>query len=578
MTSFFKLPLHHHKKTVLEVNTILQSKYNFWLVLSIITAILFSLGGLKLAFHSPYTIQDDARQHIFWMQQFNDRDLFPRDLIADYFESVTPWGFAALYKLVASLGIDVIFFNKISPFLIGIVTTIYCFHVCLEIFPVPFAGFISSLLLNQNLWMVDDLSSGTPRAFIYPLFLASIYYLLRANLLLYLLVIVLQGLFYPPTVLLSAAILFFRLSFHRDRRNRRICFLGLLTAFAILYTYAIKTFDFEPLITVTQAKFLPEFLDGGRTAFFVDDPIQFWLLSRRSGLFPIEWQYTLMCAYQFILFLLKQYPVRFRLVGKINQKAIVLLQILLASLLMYFLARIFLFRLHLPSRYSHHTLRMIIAIGDGVAIAVIFDPVVRWLDRQFNHYGKLLKSVGLIALICLLLYPTYAVQSYPYRLGYVTPKTVEIYQFLQQQPKDSLIATLSEDGDFIPSLAGRSTLVAPEYSIPYHWGYYQKIRQRVKDLIQAQYSTDIETVKKFIQKYQINFWLIDKNAFTINYLKDNPWLRQFQPETFMAIEMIAKKENLILAELGSQCQVFADRDSVVIQADCILARDKKNNL
>ncbi len=147
------------------MRVIIKSKYNFWFILSIVTAIVFSFCGLKLAFQFPYTIQDDARQHIFWMQQFRDSELFSNDLIAEYFKSVSPWGFNNLYKLLSNLGIDIFWFNKISPLLIGIVTTIYCFLVCLAIFPVPFAGFVSTLLLNQNLWMLDDLSSGTPRAF-----------------------------------------------------------------------------------------------------------------------------------------------------------------------------------------------------------------------------------------------------------------------------------------------------------------------------------------------------------------------------------------------------------------------------
>ena len=193
------------------MNYFFRSKYNFWFTLSIITAILFSLSGLQLAFQSPYIIQDDARQHIFWMQQFNDHNLFSGDLIADYFRSVAPWGFTNLYKLISGLGIDVISLNKFAPLLIGVATTIYCFLVCLEIFPIPFAGFMSSLLLNQNLWMLDDLSSGTPRAFIYPLFLAFIYYLLRYNTLFCALSIILQGLFYPQTVLISGAVLTLRL-------------------------------------------------------------------------------------------------------------------------------------------------------------------------------------------------------------------------------------------------------------------------------------------------------------------------------------------------------------------------------
>ena len=549
------------------MNSFYRSKYNFWFTLSIITAILFSLSGLQLAFQSPYIIQDDARQHIFWMQQFNDRDLFSDDLIADYFQSVAPWGFTNLYKLIASLGIDVISFNKFSPLLIGIVTTIYCFLVCLEIFPIPFAGFVSSLLLNQNLWMLDDLSSGTPRAFIYPLFLAFIYYLLKNHTPLCILSIILQGLFYPQTVLISGAVL--TLSSWRDRQNIKIYLLGLLTAAIILLIYAAKTSEFGDIITLEQAKSLPEFMPGGRSAFFADNFREFWLLGRRSGFFPIEWQYSLMSAYGVSLFWLKRYPHRFPLVQKIDKKMPILLQIFGAGLLLYCLAHLLLFRLHLPSRYSQHILRIIIALVDGIAIAVLFNPVVNWIDRQFFHHRKLFKSFGLIILLSLLLYPTYAVQAYPYRLGYVKPETVELYQFLEQQPKDSLIATLGREADFIPSLAKRSVLVAEEYAIPYHWGYYQQIDRRIRDLITAQYSTDLDTVRQFIQKYQIDFWLINTDSFTIDYLKNNLWLRQFRPEIFNAREMISKKQKPILARLSDRCQIFTAQNLVVLDPNCL---------
>ena len=228
--------------------SILKSKFSAWLILSIIVSILFSCAGLKLSFQSIYTIQDDARQHIFWMQQFSDSDLFQGDLIANYFKSVSPWGFTTLYKLVNHLGIDIFWFNKISPLLIGIATTIYCFIVCLEFIPVPLAGFFSSLLLNQNLWMVDDLSSGTPRAFIYPLLLAFIYYLLKQNTFLCVSAILLQGLFYPPALLLSATILL--INFLKKRTAKAIYLYGWLTAIIVLTFYAFKTSDFGQIITV----------------------------------------------------------------------------------------------------------------------------------------------------------------------------------------------------------------------------------------------------------------------------------------------------------------------------------------
>ena len=183
------------------------NKQFIWFTASILLAILFSLSGFGLSLDS-YTVQDDARQHVFWLQRLNDPDLFPNDLIADYFSSVVPAGYKFVYWL-ANLCWDSIHlaFNKILPLLLGVGTTIYLFLVTTTIFPVPLAGFFACLLLNQNLWMLDDLVSGTPRAFLYLLFLGFIYYLLKQQILPCLLFIVLQGLFYPQVILISAGIL-----------------------------------------------------------------------------------------------------------------------------------------------------------------------------------------------------------------------------------------------------------------------------------------------------------------------------------------------------------------------------------
>ena len=76
-----------------------------WLGLSLAFAALY--GGLSLqeAFSSEYVIQDDARVYLIWMQRFLDPELFPHDLMADYFQSVTPWGLGFLYRVMAVAGI-----------------------------------------------------------------------------------------------------------------------------------------------------------------------------------------------------------------------------------------------------------------------------------------------------------------------------------------------------------------------------------------------------------------------------------------------------------------------------------------
>ena len=78
----------------------------FWFSFSLTCAAMFGLLGLRTAFSNPYVVQDDVRQHVFWMQRFLDPELFPNDLIADYFASVAQPGYKVVYQLGAGTGIN----------------------------------------------------------------------------------------------------------------------------------------------------------------------------------------------------------------------------------------------------------------------------------------------------------------------------------------------------------------------------------------------------------------------------------------------------------------------------------------
>ena len=533
-------------------------------------SILFSFGGLKLAFQNPYIVQDDARQHVFWMQRFIDPGLFPDDLIADYFQSVSPLGYKSLYQVFAAIGVNPLFVNKLLPLFLGIIATVYCFKVCLQIFPVPLAGLISSLLLNQNLWMVDDLSSGTPRAFFYPLFLAFLYYLLKRSFWFCLGAIALQGLFYPQAVLISLIVLVLQL--FTGRRNYRLVYAGIATALAMLIVYAAQDSQFGSVITASAAMNLPEFLPGGRSAFFTNNSVVFWLVGERSGILPREWQYVLLFSFGGLLPVLKIYPHWFPLAQKINRLVIILLQVLFASLVVFFLAHLLLFQLHLPSRYTQHSLRISLALADGIFISIFLDSLSAWIARRFPPVKKaIIKPLIGVLGIALMLYPSYLVQAYPYRLGYVEGKAPSLYQFFKQQPQATLIASLTEEADFIPTFSGRSVLVSQEYSVPYHTSYYSQLRQRTIDLINAQYSPSLPKIKQFIAQYGVDFWLIDKKAFDPKYIATNPWLMQFQPAAANAIDKI-QQEPLALPNIIEPCSAFERQDYVVLEAQCILSQ------
>ena len=190
----------------------------FWFILSLSLAVVYSLPALLKAFSGEFVVQDDARQHIFWISRFVDSKLFPNDLMANYFQSVAPAGYTLVYRLMANVGIAPLLLHKLLPPVLGAIATCYCFGICVELLPIPISGFIGALLLNQTLWMRDDIVAATPVAFVYPLLLAFLYYLLKRNLLGVASAIALIGLFYPQCVFVCAGVLILQMFWEIAKR------------------------------------------------------------------------------------------------------------------------------------------------------------------------------------------------------------------------------------------------------------------------------------------------------------------------------------------------------------------------
>ena len=263
-----------------------------WLAFSLGFSLAYSTLALHQAFNGNYIIQDDARQHVFWMYRYLDPTLFPNDPIANYFQSVAPWGYSTLYWLLAQCGFDPVVASKLLPTVLGLLTTYFCFQLALQLLPIPFTGFLASLLLNQNLWMQDGLASATPRAFLYRILLAFLYAISRRCGWGICLSIAALGFFYPSLVLVCAALLVLRcLSLTRrfpylriNPRDMGLNLAGLTVAVLVVLFYAASASEFAPIVSLEQARSLPEFAANGRTSFFSDDPWQFWFNGTRSGI------------------------------------------------------------------------------------------------------------------------------------------------------------------------------------------------------------------------------------------------------------------------------------------------------
>jgi hypothetical protein len=568
--------LRLHQCLILQSTRPAQGWYLFWLVLSLLFALWCSSMALQEAFHQSYVIQDDALQHVFWMRRFLNPTVFPDDPIADYFQAIAPSGYTWLYRSLTSLSIDPVWLSKVLPVGLTVITTGYCFVLCLELLPMPAAGFGASLLLNQIIWVNDDVVSGTPRAFVYPLLTAFLFYLVRRSLLPCLVTIVLQGLFYPQTVLLSAGLLTAQMvdwrrgwpTLSRQSADYRFCCIGIGVAIAIMLPYALSTSDYGPVATWNDALTMPEFQPGGRAAFFSDDGSwQFWVKGGRSGLLPRYDRLPIVLYAAIALPLMLWCPRWFPLTRHLKPSMRLLWDLIVVSLAWYGIAYAVLYRLHLPSRYTQHTFRVGLALATAIALLIAIDALLHWAEVAHGKHrwrnGVALVCSAAIALV-LLLFPLFG--QFP-RTGYIEGDYPDLYVFFAQQPADTVIASIADEASNIPSFSVRSVVTAREFGIPYHLGYYRQFVQRTTDVITAQYSPDLDTLRTVTNTYNIDFWLLDRTAFETPYLRRS-WVNQY-PDVTRPIQRSLRQGRIpMLQAVRFPCAVFENADLLVVDAAC----------
>jgi hypothetical protein len=566
-----------------------QQRY-LWLGLSLLVSLSYSLPVLFQSFSYPYLMQDDARQHVFWMARFIDPELFPNDLMADYFQSVAPWGYSTLYWLASQIGFDPVVFNKLLPSVLLLITTVYAFLGTMQFLPSPVAAFISATLLNQNLWLRDDVISGTPVAFVYPVFTAFLYYMMRRSLLPYLGAIVLLGLFYPQMVLIASGILFLRLFTFKSRRlsltsasELRFYLLGIAVAIAIMLPYVLEPSAYGPVLTRAEGQDMAILGKDGWSRFFRNHFTRFWACGKRSGFLPPEWCDISFALPQLGLGLLLPLVIwgrrRFSLAQQVSPEALIVPQALVVSLCWFFIAHALVFRLHLPNRYGEHSVRIVMALSAGVALVIIWDRVMQWLEHRQTPSQVWRAFSGLAGASCiltLLLVNPYQLEfdqeRFPidrYAKGIYPP----VYEYLSAQPKDILVASLSPEVNNIPSFTKRSILVGGGgFVLPYHTGYFRQVEKRLLENIAAQYSPQLEALQQFIETNGVDYLLVDRNFTDPRYLNEDLFL-QFPIMRDRLLERLAEGRSPALARLVPTC-VIVEVDNVkpiqLFDAACIL--------
>jgi len=557
-------------------------RWQWTLAMSLLIPLYFGGVSIYHAFSHPYIVQDDARLHIVWLQRLIDPQLFPSDVIADYYTSLQALGFRALYGAIAHLGMEPLVAAKVLPLLLALVATVYLVRLTALLWPHPLAGLLVALVFNQNIWLKDDLISATPRAFIYPLFAAFLYYLVRRSRLPCLAVMALQGLVYPQLLLVSLATLTVQLARGRlypttPRGDGRLWLMGLgvTVAIALFFSQSLSQ-EWGDLATAAQMQAMREFGPDGRRPYFGVSPLSFWFRGAsglRFPLFPpILWAAV---GLPFFLNIGNRKDKRSGLqIPNISPAAIVLADVLLGSLGLFILAHGLFPRLYLPSRYTFYSSRMVMAIAAGLVLTGLLEAGWQWwrtrrADRLslLHRFGMALTGLFAIAVVTLPAIPPLFLDTH----GWIVGTHPGLYRFLAAQPPDWVIASLAPEADNLPAFAQRSVLVNEEVAIAYHPRFYRQMTERMVALIALHYSPDLATVQSVIRRYSIDAILIERQFATPDYLARQTWLTHsvIQPAVAEAIAQLHRGNSPALAATLSRCSAYSEENLILLSGLCI---------
>jgi hypothetical protein len=550
-------------------------------VLALLLAALYSIPGLRLAFSGEFVAQDDARQHVFWMQRFEDPSLFPDDLIADYFEYVAPPGYAAIYRAAANVGLPPLLFNKLLPSVLIVTSAGLVFGFILAIFPVPPAAFAGSVILTQMLWMKDDVPSATSRAFAYPLLFGLLWQLARrpwaerraADGCAIVALALLPAWVYPPAALLAVGVVALdalrggsTVDRERWRRHLAVAAISLLAVASVLL---LPTLDapFGPWYDASTVRAMPEYRPGGRSPYFVGPGWEFWLTGHRAGLVTVVEPPIALAGVVLPLLLLR--PAIFPLGREIRRGAELLGFVLAIGAGLFIAAHLTFPRLYFPGRYSQLALRLVLAPAAAITFALVLDRLLEGRPRAALGRGLRVAAIGLLFIGGLLLL------SYPLRTAhypvaaYHRGETPALYRFLRAQPASTVVASLSPLADDVPTFAARTVLVSPHYGLPFHRDYYDRFKARAIDLLAAQYTADPERLAAALVRWNVDYWLLDTGFQSPSYLARS-WVTQYQPACDQARALLERGSRPAISTL-ERCSVVEDPRYRLLDAQCMLA-------
>lgn len=511
-----------------------------------VVAFLRSLYGMR------YAVQDDARQHVTWFARYLDGARFSNDFIADYFMSSNYPLFRLLYTLPAQLGMEPL--ALVGPYVA--LNTAACalgaFLFARHISGSGAVGAFAAIYLALWLWADDYLASASARSFAWSAFIWFLFLLASRRHVAAAVLLVAQSALYPMTAVMSLCVLAISAMLAerlpdlvrlQSRASRAALVLGAVGVAALL-AFTLRVDPFGPTIGADAARALPEAGEGRLRTFFHERPLEYWLLSKRSGLLPRASFDIRLVALVAVLSvpLLRGPPLLYRHLAAVG----------LSGLGLWALAHATLFELYLPGRFPTYCLGTVFV----VAAAAITTRIVEYLRVPLG----LALFVPLWAIVPGLWFSTYPHQSVS------VAGAPRILETLARQGPPGLVGGFAPALDNIPTFAGRGVVAAPEFHHWYKVGYHTEISRRIARTAVAVAAPSPDALLALSDELGIAAWVMDwRFQAGVPYLAR--WLDSVLAREGIALDRLMPETGWLARQ--TQCAVLTDEGQSLYWTDCL---------
>ncbi len=519
-----------------------------------ITVLTISFYLQREIFSSKYTYADDAEQHMYFLYQIKNPNLFKNDLLTEYAKYYQSPGYLVFY-FTLSYFFDPLLITKISGVVLYALCLFLIFKIGLLFVNKIYASILFFFFLLTKIFILR-INGGFARSFFMPFLLLFLYNLNKKNIVASSFSILLLGLFYPVGYIICLPIFLIYSFVHRNliRSRQKILLIILIIILPAIYYLNKNIFysshDFGQLVNIEQMKNNIEYTDKGRFQVIptlrLDQEYLSLLNAPNYNLLSSLLQNNLIIAWVISLFLL---------IYLIHRKTLFLL--LFFSIIVYFAANFFLIKLFLPERYLEYTIPLLFVF--------FYTDLIYGISRIFIilNWPKI-RIIYFIIILTLIFSRLQSINKLNYEFS---GNKKSLFNYLKQLPINSLIAAHPYIADDIPLFTQRKVFINFELSHPIYYNYWQTIKIRTYDFFDMYYSSNLDKVRIFCKKNSVDYILIKTEHFDNNYLTNKQIY--FEPFNTYIRNTYSHKSYFILNEYSKDHSIITWQDYRLINCSII---------